>query len=115
MEGDAVDDADEQEGPVGAGFGLGRGGVVVYGEEDVRCASEVAEGGSDGCGVGSEFEELRHGGPEEDDVGIRVVHEDFTFEVSEIISQSMGLEGNQIGTASPCVLFPELDDLEKDY
>lgn len=52
MEGDAVDEADEQEGPVGAAFGELDVVAVVDGEEDVRCGCEVWEGVFEGGGVG---------------------------------------------------------------
>lgn len=52
MEGYAVDDADEEERPVGAAFGDLDVAAVVDGEEDVGCAGEVGEGFFEGEGVG---------------------------------------------------------------
>lgn len=52
MEGDVVDEADEEEGPVGAAFGVGGVVAVVDGEEDVGCVGEVREGVFEGGGVG---------------------------------------------------------------
>jgi len=44
VEGDAVDDGDEEEGPVRAGLGGVGVGAVVDGEEDVGYLTEVGEG-----------------------------------------------------------------------
>ena len=52
MESDAVNDADEEERPVGAAFCDFDVAAVVDGEEDVRCLSEVWEGVFEGQGVG---------------------------------------------------------------
>ena len=52
VEGDAVDDADEEEGPVRATLGDLDVAAVVDGEEDVRCAGEVGEGFFEGERVG---------------------------------------------------------------
>lgn len=52
VEGEAVEEADEEEGPVGAAFGELDVGAVVDGEEDVGCGGEVGEGVFEGGGVG---------------------------------------------------------------
>ena len=52
VEGEAVEEADEEEGPVGAAFGEVGVGAVVDGEEDVGCRCEVGEGVFEGGGVG---------------------------------------------------------------
>ena len=44
VEGHAVDNRHQQEGPVRAAFGDGYAVVVVYGEEDVADVGEVGEG-----------------------------------------------------------------------
>jgi hypothetical protein len=44
VEGDAVDEGDEQQGPVGATFGDGDRVVVVDGQEDVGYVGEVGQG-----------------------------------------------------------------------
>lgn len=44
VEGYAVDDGDEEEGPVGAGFGDIGVAAVVDGEEDVGYVGEIGEG-----------------------------------------------------------------------
>lgn len=82
MEGDAVEETDEQERPVGAAFGEFDVGAVVDGEEDVRGVGEVWEGVFEGGGVGGLHEHEGHGGAEEDDVGVGVLGEGFALEVS---------------------------------
>lgn len=68
MEGDAVDDRDEEERPVRAPFGEGGVSAVVDGEEDVCCAAEIGEGGAKGGRVGGLHEHEGHAGAEEDNV-----------------------------------------------
>ena len=73
MEGDAVDDGDEEQGPVGAAFGDFGVAAVVDGEEDVGCFGEVGQGVFEGDGVGGLGEHEGHAGPEEDDLGVFVL------------------------------------------
>ena len=81
VEGDAVDDGDEEEGPVGAAFGFDDGAAVVDWEEDVGCFGEVGEGFEECARVRGLEEHKGHAGAEEDDVGGFVFGEEFAFEV----------------------------------
>jgi len=85
VEGDAVDDADEEEGPVRAAFCGGDALVVVDGEEDVCDVCEVREGVFDCSRVGCLHEHEGHGWSEENDVAVFVVGEIFAFEVSRSV------------------------------
>ena len=82
MEGDAVEGADHEEGPVGADFCVGGVAVVVDGDEDVGGVGEGGEGVFEGEGIGCEDQHLRHGWPEEVDVCVGIGFELFVFEVS---------------------------------
>jgi len=81
VEGDAVDEADEEERPVRAPFGHLDVPAVVDGQEYVCRFAEVRQGVFDGSWVGSLHEHERHGGAEEDDVGVGVFAENLTFQV----------------------------------
>ena len=85
MKGHAVDDGDEEEGPVRAAFGEVDILAVVDGEEDVGGPAEVGESGDEGERVGGLHQHEGHAGPEEDDVGIFVFGEEFSLEVSTIV------------------------------
>jgi hypothetical protein len=56
-------------------------GVVIYGQEDVCCVSEVGEDFFQGEGLGGLHEHVGHGGAEEDDGGFGEGIELFAFEV----------------------------------
>lgn len=60
MEGDAVDDGHEEEGPVGAAFGDRNVAGIVYREEDVGGLGEVGEGFFEGEGIGCLHEHKCH-------------------------------------------------------
>lgn len=102
MEGDAVEETDEQERPVGAAFGEFDVGAVVDGEEDVRGVGEVWEGVFEGGGVGGLHEHEGHGGAEEDDVGVGVLGEGFALEVSvEKVGGKISMCGGELGGFVP--------------
>ena len=82
VEGDAVDEADEQQRPVRAAFGPGGVVAVVDGQEDVGGVGEVGEGVGEGGGVGGLHEHEGHAGAEKDDVRVGVLGEGFALEVS---------------------------------
>ena len=82
MERYAVDDADQEEGPVRAALGEVRVMAVIDGEKDVRCAGEVWQGFFERKRVRRLHKHEGHGGAEEDDVGVFVLVEVFAFEVS---------------------------------
>ena len=81
VEGDAVDDADEQQGPVRAAFGDGGVAVVVYGQEDVGRVCEVWQSGFQGQRVRGLEEEKGHAGAEQDDVRFGVGAQFLVLEV----------------------------------
>ena len=81
MEGRAVDDGHDEEGPMRAAFGLCDVGVVIYRQEDVGCVAEVGEDFFEGEGLGALHEHVGHGGTEEDDGGFREGVELFALEV----------------------------------
>lgn len=82
VEGDTIDDTNEEERPVRTAFGHFDVAAVVDGEEDVGGFCKVWEGVFDGQGVGRLHEHEGHGRPEEDDVRVDIFGEDFTLEVS---------------------------------
>jgi hypothetical protein len=94
VEGDAVDDGDEEERPVRPAFGVRDVAAVVYGEEDVRCAGEVGEGALERARVLGVLEQEGHGGAEEDNLRFRVVFELFALEVSGCVSW-VGADGGE--------------------
>ena len=77
----AVDDADEQEGPVRAALGVRGVGAVVYGEEDVRGLAEVGESAAEGHGVRCVLEEVGHAGAEKDNLSFGEGAELFPLDV----------------------------------
>lgn len=81
VEGHAVDDGHEEEGPMRAAFGLCDVGVVIYRQEDVGRVAEVGEDFFEGEGLGALHEHVGHGGAEEDDGGFGEGVELFALEV----------------------------------
>ena len=81
MEGDAVDDRDEEERPVRAAFRNGRVAAIVNGEEYMGCSCEIGEGVFESEGVRGLGEHEGHAGTEENDVGVFVLFQVFSFEV----------------------------------
>ena len=72
MEGYAVDDTDEEQGPVGTAFCVLDIAAVVYGEEDMGCVFEGRQGRFQGHGVVGLEKHEGHAGAKEDDAGFGV-------------------------------------------
>lgn len=102
----AVDEGDEQEGPVSAAFRFDDVMAVVNGEEDMSRFREVGERITEGTRVGSLKKHEGHARTQENNVGSFVFGEAFAFEVSSFVSLGRYL-------LAPCcnVLFPECDYL----
>lgn len=81
MKGDAVDDGNEQERPVGAAFGLVDIAAVVDGEENVARLCEVRECFAERARVWGLKEHEGHAWTEKDDVGGFIIDEEFAFEI----------------------------------
>lgn len=82
VEGDSVDDGDEEEGPVRATFGFGDVAAVVYWEEDVRCSGEIGECLAEGEGVWRLKNHKGHARSEENDIRRTILYQKFPFQIS---------------------------------
>ena len=79
VESNAIDYGDQEEGPVGATFGLRDVAAVVYREKNVRGAGEVWKDFAEGPWVWGLEDHEGHAWAEEDNVGGFVLREEFMF------------------------------------
>lgn len=81
MKGNAIDDGDEQEGPMRSTFCLGDVAAVVYREEDVGRVIEIWQDFLEGEGLGRLPKHVGHGWTQEDDGGFGVSAQLFALEI----------------------------------
>ena len=80
VEGDAVEDRDEQQRPVGPALRELDVAVVVDGQEDMRGVGEVRQRGDERARVGRVLQHEGHGRAKQADIGLGVSREMFVFE-----------------------------------
>lgn len=82
MEGDSINDTDEEKRPMGAAFRDFDVAAVVDGEEDVRGSGKLRQCVAESERIGGLDQHKRHGGAKQDDVRVFVKAQNFAFEVS---------------------------------